>query len=68
MALPSLLTPEQVAETLGSPLGTLYQWRYRHIGPPGHRVGRHVRYDPQDVAAWLQAHRDDWADDPRPAP
>jgi predicted DNA-binding transcriptional regulator AlpA len=32
---------------------TLYQWRYRGVGPPGLRIGRHIRYRPEDVEAWL---------------
>lgn len=38
---------------LGVPVGTLYQWRTRHQGPPGYRVGRHLRYDPAEVRQWL---------------
>lgn len=38
---------------LGVPVGTLYQWRTRHQGPPGYRVGRHLRYDPGEVRRWV---------------
>jgi helix-turn-helix protein len=30
----------EVAEFLGVPVATLYQWRYQGYGPPGARVGR----------------------------
>ncbi|KIF79111.1 DNA-binding protein [Streptomyces sp. 150FB] len=33
---------------------TLYQWKYRGIGPNVHKVGRHLRYRWQDVDAWLE--------------
>ncbi|MGX4657629.1 helix-turn-helix transcriptional regulator [Micromonospora sp. SCSIO 07396] len=52
-------TPERlwsvadVSAFLGIPVGTLYQWRHRRIGPRASRVGRHLRYDPADVRAWL---------------
>jgi excisionase family DNA binding protein len=50
-----LLRPEDLAEYLGIPIGTLYQWRYRGEGPRGFRVGRHVRYRMADVQTWLEA-------------
>jgi predicted DNA-binding transcriptional regulator AlpA len=43
-----------VSAFLGVPVGTLYQWRHRRIGPRASRVGRHLRYDPADVRAWFQ--------------
>jgi excisionase family DNA binding protein len=48
-----LWTVDDVAEFLGVPVNTLYQWRYRRTGPRASRVGRHLRYDPADVRAWL---------------
>lgn len=49
-----LWTPSDVA-LLGVPVATLYQWRRRGVGPPGRRVGRHLRYDPDAVQAWFNA-------------
>ncbi len=49
-----LLSVEELADLLDIPKGTLYQWRHRGEGPPGARVGRFVRYDPEDVRAWLK--------------
>ena len=37
----------------GRPVGTLYQWRVRGEGPPAFKIGRHVRFDPDRVRAWL---------------
>jgi excisionase family DNA binding protein len=48
-----LWTIEDVAEYLRVPVDTLYQWRHRKKGPPAARVGRHLRYDPHEVRAWL---------------
>ena len=42
-----------VSQFLGVPVGTLYQWRVRGEGPPAFKVGRHVRFDPDRVRAWL---------------
>ncbi len=53
-----LLSPEEVARFLGVPVKTLYQWRYKGLGPQAFRVGRHLRYRPADVEAWLLGHAD----------
>lgn len=49
-----LLTVEELAEYLGVPVATLYQWRYRREGPKGFRVGRHVRYRWSEIEAWVE--------------
>jgi len=55
-ALPSrYLTPVDVAELLGVPVETVYQWRRKRTGPRGFRVGRHLRYDPEDLRAWVES-------------
>ncbi|MHA6784071.1 helix-turn-helix transcriptional regulator [Pseudonocardia saturnea] len=43
----------EVATYLGVPVTTLYQWRHRAYGPRGRRVGRYIRYDPDDVRSWF---------------
>ncbi|MGH7535282.1 MAG: helix-turn-helix transcriptional regulator [Gemmatimonadales bacterium] len=48
-----LLWAEDVAVLLGVPVKTLYQWRYKGVGPAGVRVGRHLRYREADVEAWI---------------
>lgn len=53
-----LLSPHEVAAFLGVPLQTIYRWRYRHEGPLGYRVGRHVRYRIADIERWLEERRD----------
>jgi excisionase family DNA binding protein len=44
---------KELAEYLGIPVQTIYQWRTKGYGPPGIRVGKHVRYRPEDVDKWL---------------
>ncbi len=51
--LEKLLTVEDLAEYLGVPVATLYAWRYRRQGPPGFRVGRHLRYRRADIDEWI---------------
>ncbi|MEI5136326.1 helix-turn-helix domain-containing protein [Streptomyces libani] len=47
------LTPVDLADLLGVPVETVYQWRRKDTGPRGFRVGRHLRYDPEDVRVWV---------------
>lgn len=50
----SFWTVAEVAGYLRVPVETLYAWRKRHYGPPAARLGRHLRYDPADVRAWVK--------------
>lgn len=52
-----LLSVEQLAELLQVPLSTIYQWRHRGVGPKPIRVGRYLRFDPEDVARWLETRK-----------
>ncbi|MEV5282019.1 helix-turn-helix domain-containing protein [Streptomyces sp. NPDC052811] len=47
------LTPLDIAQLFDVPLETVYAWRKKRTGPPGFPVGRHVRYDPADVRAYV---------------
>jgi hypothetical protein len=46
-------TVTEVAAFLRVPTETLYTWRKRKYGPPGAKVGKHLRYDPAAVRAWF---------------
>lgn len=46
-------TPDDVATYLGVPVETLYAWRKKGIGPRAARIGRHLRWNPDDVRAWF---------------
>ena len=52
-SLDQLLTVEDLAEYLDVPVATLYAWRYHRQGPPGFRVGRHIRYRWADIEEWI---------------
>ncbi|MFJ5043470.1 helix-turn-helix domain-containing protein [Streptomyces sp. NPDC088719] len=49
------LTPEDLTLLLSVPLETVYTWRKKRTGPPGFRVGKHLRYDPAAVHAWISS-------------
>ncbi|MER6433029.1 helix-turn-helix domain-containing protein [Streptomyces sp900105245] len=47
------LTPDDIAAIFEVPKETVYQWRRKRTGPPGFRIGKHVRYDPDEVGAYV---------------
>ncbi|MDX2727684.1 helix-turn-helix domain-containing protein [Streptomyces sp. PA03-2a] len=47
------LTPDDIAAIFEVPKETVYQWRKKRIGPLGFRIGKHIRYDPVDVHAYV---------------
>ncbi len=51
--LDQLLTVEDLAAYLEVPVATVYAWRHRRQGPPGFRVGRHLRFRWSDVQRWI---------------
>ena len=53
--MPKLWTVQDVADYLGVPVTTLYQWRTHGYGPTARRVGKYLRYKPDDVIAWFDA-------------
>jgi len=48
------LSIEDLAQYLGVPVTTIYDWRVDGTGPCGVRVGRHVRFTRSDVLTWIQ--------------
>jgi predicted DNA-binding transcriptional regulator AlpA len=51
------LTPDDIAEMFEVPLETVYQWRKKRTGPRGFRIGKHLRYDPADVWAYVDQRK-----------
>jgi excisionase family DNA binding protein len=49
-----LWSVKDVSRYLGIPVYTLYQWRNEGRGPASRRLGRHIRYRPQDVRDWVE--------------
>ncbi|MEU3730287.1 helix-turn-helix domain-containing protein [Streptomyces sp. NPDC033538] len=50
-----LATPQELADYVGVPLSTVYQWSSRGGGPKFIRVGRHLRARWDDIEKWLDA-------------
>lgn len=50
-----LLTLAVLAAMLNVPRQTIYAWRSRGGGPPGIKLGKHVRFRRRDVERWLDS-------------
>ncbi|WP_328632821.1 helix-turn-helix domain-containing protein [Streptomyces sp. NBC_00356] len=49
------LTPEDLVTMFKLPsVETVRTWRRKRIGPPGFRVGKHLRFDPVAVREWVE--------------
>lgn len=51
----ALLTIDETAEIVRTPVGTLRYWRYLGTGPRSFRIGRRVFYRHADVEDWINA-------------
>ncbi|WST19926.1 helix-turn-helix domain-containing protein [Streptomyces microflavus] len=47
------MVPVEITALLTVPLETVYAWRKERTGPPGFRIGKHLRYDPGAVRDWI---------------
>jgi excisionase family DNA binding protein len=54
---PVFLTAREVAELLRLPLRTVEDWRLTHSGPPYVKLGRHIRYERDELHAWIRRCR-----------
>ena len=52
-AAAELLTLEEAAAVLRTPVATLRYWRHLVVGPDGFRLGRRVVYRRHDVDRWV---------------
>jgi predicted DNA-binding transcriptional regulator AlpA len=53
-----LLTVAQLAELLQVPVKTIHVWRGKGLGPPALRIGRYLRFCPEDVDRWIGDRRE----------
>ena len=54
-----LLTLAELAELLRVPHATIYARRYRGESlPPAIRIGKHLRFDQEDVRLWLAEQKE----------
>ena len=48
-----LWSVQDVADYLGVPVATLYDWRCKGYGPKAKKVGRYLRYEAETVRRWF---------------
>lgn len=53
-----LLTLDELCALLKIPKATAYKQRATGTGPPGYRIGKHLRFKRSDVLAWLETKKD----------
>lgn len=53
------LKPEEAAAYLKLARKTLYNWRYRGIGPKTYKINGALRYRLKDLEEWAQSHMQD---------
>lgn len=52
------LSVDELSNYLGVPAQTIYVWRTKGRGPRAIRVGKFIRFRPEDVATWLEDQAD----------
>jgi excisionase family DNA binding protein len=65
--LEPLLSVGELADYLGVPVSTIYDWRTGGHGPVAHRFGKHIKFALTDVRAWVAAQRETPPGGSRPA-
>ena len=64
LGLEPFLDIHELAEHLGVPVSTIYDWRTRGLGPRAHRFGKHLKFAESDVREWIQQQREPDTSDP----
>lgn len=58
LGLEPLIGVEELAEYLGVPVQTIYDWRLSGKAPRAFKLGKHLRFSLSDVRDWLDAQRE----------
>lgn len=48
----------ELADYLGIPVATIYDWRTHGKGPAAYRFGKHLKFAVSDVRDWVAAQRE----------
>lgn len=54
LGLEPLIGVEELAEYLGVPVQTIYDWRLSGRAPRAFKLGKHLRFAISDVQEWLE--------------
>ncbi|WP_241992118.1 helix-turn-helix domain-containing protein [Cryobacterium lyxosi] len=58
VALEPLMDVAELANYLGIPISTVYDWRVHGKGPAAYRFGKHLKFAISDVRAWMAQQRE----------
>ncbi len=58
LGLETLMGVEELAEYLGVPVQTIYDWRLAGTAPRAFKFGKRLKFAVSDVADWMRAHRE----------
>ena len=58
LGLEPLMGVEDLAEYLGVPVQTIYDWRLAGTAPRAFKFGKRLKFAVSDVADWMSAHRE----------
>jgi excisionase family DNA binding protein len=51
--MPELFTIKEAAAYLNVPVATLRWWRVQGTGPPAAKLGKHLRYNKEELERWV---------------
>ncbi|MGH3988990.1 MAG: helix-turn-helix transcriptional regulator [Actinomycetes bacterium] len=54
LGLEPLMGVQELAEYLGVPVQTIYDWRLSGRAPRAYKLGKNLRFAVSDVAQWLE--------------
>lgn len=57
-SLEPLFDITELADYLGVPVSTLYDWRARGLGPRAYRFGKRLKFALSDVQNWMETQRE----------
>lgn len=64
--LEPLIGLPELAEYLGIPVSTIYDWRVNGKGPRAYRFGKHLKFAVSDVRIWIEQQREPGPEDVDP--
>ena len=56
--LEPFMSVDELANYLGVPKQTIYDWRVNGKGPKAHRFGKRIMFAASDVRSWVDTQRD----------
>jgi excisionase family DNA binding protein len=58
LGLEPLMGVKELAEYLGVPVQTIYDWRVAGTAPRAFKFGKRLKFAVSDVQSWLRAHQE----------